>query len=173
MSSILLHKRVARSTAATPTGSNGPVVFTTTGDKFTFAPIKPVDVLRWGMLYSVAKDATSAAFTLDKRPTVGSDTNRVTIGTITDVAARAAGIVVYQEPGTLTTAAATQSTGADGSLVNVEPVGPFHIIPGQELVIAVTDAADVSGQGTLFVEYAEYDFGGTDTAAAVKIVSTT
>lgn len=173
MSNILLHKKVSVSRGATPTGSAGPVVFTSTGDKFILTVAKPIDVLRWGMIYSTAKDATSMVVTLDKRVTISSDTGRVTIGTITDAAARAVSAVVYQEPGTLTTAAATQSTGSDGSLVNVDPVGPYHIIPGQELVIAVTDAADSTGQGYVWIEYTEYDFVGVDVSTAVKIAATT
>lgn len=170
---ILLKDAAVISALATPTGSGGPVVLTTTGDKFIFTPARPIDIIRWGYIISTAKDATSMALTLAKRVTVGTDTGRVVIGTITDTAARALGAVVYQEPGTLATAAATQSTGVDGSLVNVDPVGPYHFVPGQEAVIAVTDAADVSGQGYLFIEYLEYPFAGSDVAAAVKIAATT
>lgn len=173
MSNILLHKRVAVSSAATPTGSNGPVVFTSTGDKFILTPAKPIDILRWGYVITVAKDATTMIVQLDKRPTAGSDSSRTTIGEITDAAARAQGAVVYQEPGTGTSAALTQSTGADGSLVNVDPAGPYHITPGQQVVVEVTDAADSTGQGFVFIEYAEHDFSGSDVSAAVRIASTT
>lgn len=170
---ILLKDLSVVSVSATPTGANGPIVFTTTGDKFIFTPGRPIDVIRWGVIYSVAKDATAAAYTLAKRVTVGTDTGRVTISTMSDALARAAGAVVYQEPGTLATAAATQSTAEDGSLRNVDPVGPYHVAPGQELVVAVTDAADATGQGYAFIEYLEYPFAGSDIATAVKIAATT
>lgn len=170
---IQLFRKTAVSRAASPTGSNGPVVFTSTGDKFIITPAMPLDVIRFGIIYTVAKDATSMVVTLDKRVTAGSDTGRVTISTMTDTAARAVTAIVYQEPGTLTTAAATQSTAEDGSLRNVDPVGPYHITPGQELVIAVTDAADATGQGYVWVEYNEYPFAGSDVAAAVKLAAST
>lgn len=170
---LFLKEHFTISRGATPTGGAGPVVFTSTGDKFIFTPPLPIDVKRWGYVVSTAKDATSMALTLDKRVTVGSDSGRVTIGTLTDTAARAAAAVVYQEPGTLATAAATQSTAEDGSLRNVDPAGMYHVTPGQELVIAVTDAADSTGQGYVWIEYLQYPFAGSDISAAVKIASTT
>lgn len=170
---IQLFRKTAVSRSATPTGGNGPVVFTSTGDKYILTPAMPLDVIRFGIIYSVAKDATSMVVTLDKRVTVGSDTGRVTISTMTDAAARAVAADVYQEPGTLATAAATQSVAEDGSLRNVDPVGPYHIVPGQELVIAVTDAADSTGQGYVWIEYNEYPFAGSDVASAVKIAAST
>src|SRR6185369_10957074 len=108
--------------------------------------------VRWGIIFTAAKDATSMALTLSRRPNAGSAAGKVVIGTITDTAARAVGDVVYQEPGSLTTAAATQSVGSDGSLVSVDPVGPFHVKVGQELSVELTDVADVSGSGYLFIE---------------------
>lgn len=169
-----LKREVIVSESVTPTGANGPVVMTSTGDKtiFNFGGA-PVEVIRWGYTVSVAKDASAFVATLAVRPTSGSDTNRAVIATLSDSAARAQGAVVYQEPGTLTTAAATQSTGADNSLVNVDPAGPYAVNPGGELVIAVTTGATSTGQAYFWVEYRQLPFAGSQVSAAVKIVSTT
>lgn len=162
--------------AISSSGTPGPVVFTATAAdvKYIFTPARPIDIVRWGYIVTTAKDATSMALTLSKRPNAGSASGKTVIGTITDTAARAVGAVVYQEPGSLATQAATQSTGIDNSLVNVHPAGLFHFSVGQELSIELTDVADVSGQGYLFIEYLEYPFNVNDTVGgAVKIASTT
>lgn len=149
---ILLQRRQARSFAATATGSNGPIVFTSTGDKFLFAPSTPIDVYRWGILWTVAKDASAMVVTLELRPTIGSDTNRVVSDTISDSAARAAGISSERVfPGS----SSTTTTGSDGSTVNVAP-GALHVIPGNELVVKVGTAATSTGQGYVFIDYTEY-----------------
>lgn len=169
---------VVSTTPISTSGTPGVVVFTATAAdvKFIFTPPRPIDVIRWGVIWTVAKDATSMALTLSKRPIAGLAANKVVISTMTDALARVAGAVTYQEPGTLTTAAATQSTAEDGSLRNVDPVGAYHISMGQELSIELTDVADVSGQGYLFIEYLEYPFNVADVGAAVnaaKIVAST
>jgi hypothetical protein len=159
-------------------GTPGVVVFTATAAdvKYIFTPARPVDVIRWGVIWTVAKDATQMILTLSKRPIAGLAAGKTVISTMTDSAARAAGSVTYVEPGTLTTAAATQSTGSDGSLVSVDPAGPFHVKMGEELSIELTDVADVSGQGYLFIEYQEYPFNTNDIGSggiAVKLPSST
>lgn len=169
---------VANITPISSSGTPGPVDFTATAAdvKFIFTPSRAIDVIRWGYIVTTAKDATSMALTLSRRPVAGSAGSKVVISTITDTAARAAGDLVYSVPGSLDTAAATQSVGSDLSLVNVDPVGPFHIKVGQELSIELTDVADVSGKGYLFIEYQEYPFsvGSADVVGVVtKILSTT
>lgn len=162
--------------AISTSGTPGPVVLTATAAdvKFIFTPSRPIDLIRWGYIVTTAKDATSMALTISRRPNAGSASSKTVIGTITDTAARAVGDMVYQEPGTLATAAATQSTGVDNSLVNVDPVGPWHFKVGQELSIELTDVADVSGAAYLFIEYLEYPFSTTDiVGTATKITSTT
>lgn len=172
---ILLHDKVVVSDKVLPAGSNGVIDFTATAAdvKFLFTPARPVDVVRWGYIVTTAKDASSMALTLSHRPVAGSASNKVVIGTITDAAARAAGAVVYQEPGELATDAATQSTAEDGSLRNVAPAGRFHVIPGEELSIELTDVANSTGAGYVFIEYLEYPFAGVDVADAVEITATT
>lgn len=155
----LLHKRVKVSESATQTGANGPVVFTTTGDKYVITPGNPIGILRWGIIFSVAKDASALVVTLATRPTAGSDTARVVSDTLTDTAtARAAGTSVERK---ITGTNPNQSTGSDGSKVNVGPLatllgGGVIILPGQEAVFAVTTASASTGQGFLYAEYVEY-----------------
>jgi len=157
----LLKMKNRTSDKATPTGSGGPIVFTTTGDKYIVTPSVPIDIYRWGIIYTTAKDATSMVVTLAKRVTAGSDTGRVVQDTMTDTAARAAGVVVQRE----TILPVAQATAEDGSLRNVDPAGPIEINPGQEAVFAVTDAADATGIGYIFVEYIEKPFAGSRVVA--------
>lgn len=178
MHQFLKDAAVASVTPISTSGTPGVVVFTATAAdvKFIFTPPRSIDVIRWGIIWTVAKDATSMALTLSRRPIAGLAAGKTVISTMTDTAARAAGTVTYVEPGTLTTAAATQSVAEDGTLRNVDPVGPYHVAQGQELSIELTDVADVSGQGYLFIEYQEYPFNATDVGAAtaaVKLASST
>lgn len=149
----LLQKRVVVSSLATATGSGGPVVFTSTGDKFIFTPANPSYALRWGIVWSVAKDASSMVVTLSLRPTAGSDTNRAVIDTMTDALARAAGTATERK--TLVGPNPNSSTGIDNSLVNVSPGAIGAVFPGQQLIVAVTTAAGSTGQGYLYMEYVE------------------
>lgn len=176
---ILLKDAAQTNVAAiSSSGTPGPVDLTATAAdvKYIFTPARAIDVIRWGVIYTTAKDATSMALTLSKRPVAGSAASKVILGTMTDAAARAIGALVYQEPGTLATVAATQSTAEDGSLRNVDPVGPFHVKVGEELSIELTDVADATGKGYLFIEYLEYPFSvsSVDVVGTVtKLVSTT
>lgn len=149
----LLQKRVVVSELATATGSGGPVVFTSTGDKFIMSPANPLKILRWGIVWAVAKDASALVVTLAQRPTAGSDTARAVIDTLSDSAARAAGVQVERK---FSGTNPNSSTGSDGSLVNIAAGGLPIIYPGQQAVIAVTTGASSTGQGYLYAEYIEY-----------------
>lgn len=159
----LLQKRTRVSTAVTPAGVNGPVVFTSTGDKFSIVPAQQISILRWGIIFSVAKDASALVATLATRPTVGSDTNRVVSDTLTDSAtARAAGVVLERKP---LGPNPNSSTGIDGSLINVAEGGPVKILAGQEAVFAVTTAAASTGSGYIYAEYTEDPANGSSFVA--------
>lgn len=155
----LENKRVKVSESVSQAGVNGPIVFTTTGDKFVITPGNPIGILRWGVIFTVAKDASALVITLARRPTAGSDTARAVVDTMTDSAtARAAGIILERKiAGTNPNA----STGIDNSLVSVAPLvslqgGGVVILPGQEAVFAVTTASASTGQGFMYAEYIEY-----------------
>jgi len=136
-----------------------------TGDKARFAPSYPIRVRRWGFinLDTGAVDVGAGlVVSLDKRPTTGSDTNRVELDTIstgtTDVAV---GKGLYSE---FANGFNGQSVSAiDGSTINVAPSHPDNVPPyptevnpGQELVFEVKDAADTAGAAVeFFIHYEE------------------
>ena len=144
------------------------VALNSTGDKFTFTPGGPVNIVRWGVIADALIDVgAGAVFTLDYRPTAGSDTGRVNGSTsagddtaggslstgTTDVAA---GKGIYRE-------------------VNQVP-GPFKLAPGEQAVFEVTDAADTAGTGFVFIEYEVEGFTGDPaltTLAQNRIVNMT
>lgn len=109
------------------------VALTSTGDKYTFTPSTVVEVVRWGIvadaLLDVGAGLTVAA---DYRPTAGSDTGRVDA-----------------DIGSVTTAADI----AQGKVWNDELASPYKLIPGEQAVFEVTDAADTAGTGILYIHY--------------------
>ena len=160
MSHELVQKEWAVSFLPTPTGANGgPVDFNATGDKFIFTPVAPVDIYRFGFVTIEAMDPDAGGFViaLDKRITVGSDTGRTEVVTITraDADTVAAGKVVYKD----VILPVAQATGDDGvSLVNVGPSGPLSLVPGDEAVIEVTNAVGAVSTGYVWIEYAQHGF---------------
>lgn len=125
------------------------IVFTaasiaTTGDKATFTPAMPVNVVRWGVIATVAFTG-APVLTLDKRVTAGSDTGRVNGATASGVDTAGGSLT----PGTL--------AAGKGAYREVNQVpGPFKLAPGEEAVFEVTTAA---GAGTAFF-YVEYELEG-------------
>lgn len=123
------------------------VSIATTGDKASFAPSQPVNVVRWGCIATVAITG-APVITLDKRVTLLSDTGRVN-------GATAAG--VDTAGGTLTPGTLAVGKGAYRE-VNQVP-GPFKLAPGEEAVFEVTTAA-TAGTVVFFVEYEAEGFNG-------------
>ena len=161
----LLQKRVRVSESVTPTGANGPIVLTTTGDKFIITPANPISIQRWGVILQTAKDASAMVITLETRITAGSDTGRVVSDTMTDTAtARAAGITLERK---IVGTNPNQSTGLDNSKVNVAALvgAGIVILPGQEAVFKVGTGAASTGAGYFYAEYIEY--------AAVPVIAST
>lgn len=148
-----LKRQVEVSTTATPTGSAGAVVVTTTGDKYIYTPAAPIRLRKWGIVFStsLSTGAGGLILKLDYRPTAGSDTARVNKDTLTvaiNNTTYVAGKGVYRDP--YTTSA--QTTGNDNSTVYS---GQTDIVfkPGEQLVIQVDTAASTTGQGFLWVEF--------------------
>lgn len=129
------------------TGMVAGVTMVGTGNKASFAPSQPVNIVRWGVEATVAFTG-APVIALDKRPIVGSDTGRVD-GTTT------AGVDVAG--GTLTPGTLAIGKGAYRE-VNQNP-GPFKLNPGEEAVFEVTTAA-TAGTGIFFLEYEEEGFTG-------------
>ncbi len=124
------------------------VALNSTGDKFTFTPGQPVDIIRWGIVPTTLLDL-GVGFTgaLDFRPTAGSDASRVN-GSVAGGVDTAGGTI---------TRTADVALGA-GVYHNLS--SPLEVDPGEEVVFEVTDAADTSGDGVIFIEYFEKPFVG-------------
>lgn len=166
LKTVVVRSIMPTTTPATP----GPVVLTSTGDKFSLIPMAPLKVLKWGFLIAAENNGAAALSTganglvlkLDKRPTVGSDTNRATLDTLTVATNNTAytiGKGAYRDPYT----ASTKSTVADQP-TGFGPVGKnapdqeagqqqIQAIPGEELIVKVDTAASTTGTGTLWIEY--------------------
>lgn len=161
---------VVQSTTVTPGGAAGPVVVTTTGDKYAFEATAPIKILKWGFLVAfpnntavaVVTTGAGAALSLAVRPTPGSDTGRVTVDTLTVPANTtfAIGTGAYRDGFTVSTTSQTPASepsqaGPVGSTPGTITSGQSQIIvsAGQEVVIAVTTGAATSGSVMLFVEY--------------------
>ncbi len=124
-----------------------------TGDKASWAPGRPVNIVRWGfMVHTNLVSGASFAMTLDHRPTIASDTGR-TNGSV------AAGVDTAGGSITLT----GNANAGKGRYHNVVAANGFHVDPGEEVVFEVTDAA-TSGAVFLFIEYQALPFVGDGTA---------
>ncbi len=118
-----------------------------------FAPVVPIDIIRWGYIVDQTALDVGAGFTvdLDHRVTAGTDTGRVQVDTIVRTTDLALGNGVVKE----LILAVAQATAEDGSLRDVSGTGPFQVDPGEEVVLQVSDAADTTGNITLYFEYFE------------------
>lgn len=131
----------------------------------------PVEVLRIGITVDDAELLdVGAGFSIKawKYLIPGSSTNAVALGTITTTADVAKGSGLYNN---LTTGDDNGETAEDGSLRNesvrnnFDDDNKFIILPGEQLVWDLTDAADTSGKGQVWVQYVERPFAGTDVTA--------
>lgn len=147
------------------------VALESTGDKATITPTNPIRVTKWGFLSAdtdgsgIVDVGVGLVVSMDKRPTVYSDTNRVEIDTITTTADVALGAGLYSD---LVSGFSGSSTAVDGSTLNNAPSSPatgvavpVDVYPGQQLVFEVKDAADTDADNVIFwVEYIELPFVG-------------
>ncbi len=131
------------------------VTLNSTGDKMTFTPAFPVNIVRWGIIADALIDV-GAGMTIkaDWRPTAGSDSSR-SDGTCGDITVTAD---ISQGQGAYTEECADPSTTAVPA--------KFSVDPGEQIVFQVTDAADTAGTGILFVEYEALPFVGDDNVTA-------
>lgn len=164
MMNELLKTVVEQSVLVTPAGTGGPVVLTSTGDKFSISIAAPIRILKWGVILSTSLDTTNAAMILklDQRITAGSDTGRVTLDTLTVPVTNTtyvAGTGIYRDPYTASTKHTTtdEPTGFGPNGVNApdQEYGQQQLTftSGQELILKVDTAAGTAGQGRMFVEY--------------------
>lgn len=146
MSTPYMHRKVIES---------GIVALDGTGDVFTLTPGQPINIVRWGIIPTTLLDVgASFAIKADFRPTAGSDSGRGDgdVGDISTTVDTALGAGDYTE--------AVAGDGVAGSKV------PFQVDPGEQVVFQVTDAADTTGDGVIFVEYEEHPFVGDPNATA-------
>ena len=131
------------------------VTVNSTGDKMTFTPGRPVNIIRWGIIADALIDV-GAGMTIkaDFRPTAGSDSGRGDgdVGDITTTSDIAQGKGLF-----------TQDLSDDATEVK------FQVDPGEQVVFQVTDAADTAGTGHIFVEYEEEGFSGGLPAPALSL----
>ena len=157
MNDLLRRVRIVN-VAVTPTGVNGPVDFNSLGDKFIYTPVTTAHIYRYGYITNTSQDPDAGGFVLalDHRPTAGSDTGRTEKQTITraDADVLAAGRCVYAD----VVINVAEVTAIDGSKFNVDPAGPLTVIPGQEVVIEVTNAMGAAATGYVFLEVMELAF---------------
>lgn len=165
MMNELLQPRIVYSTTATDGGANGPVVFTTTGNKFVFSPVAPARLLKWGILIddtALVTGGSSLVMKLDKRITAGSDTGIVSdidTLTVTDPSsAYVLGTGAYRDPFTAstkgTTAQQVTAAGPPGVDINIESgQAQFTLKAGEQWVVEVDTGATTSGKGKIWIEY--------------------
>ncbi len=135
---------------------------TSTGDKMTFSPAQPVNIVRWGVLANALIDVGAGMIIkADFRPTAGSDGSRgdgdvgdLTFSTDEDISQ---GEGAYTEE---------CGTPAAGTVADPLIAQKFSVDPGEEVVFQITDAADTAGSGRIFVEYEALPFVGDSNATA-------
>lgn len=120
-----------------------------TGDKVFWTPGQPVTILRWGVITygTLTIDSGACDISLDHRPIAGADTNRVEVSVMSllDGDDDTVSQVFYHDMDPAST---------------VDPVpGPLKVLPGEQVVFEVTDAAG-AGDGYFFVEYLCHPFVG-------------
>lgn len=136
----------------------------------------PIEVLRMGIVVDTAEVLDVGAgfiIKLWKYVTTGVNTNAVALGTITRTADVAAGGVVYNNLGA--TLDLDGSVAVDGSTVftTATPTRAQRtVLPGQQLVWDVTDVADTTGKGYVWVQYIERPFNGADIAQLLAASAT-
>lgn len=120
-----------------------------TGDKLTFTPAVPVEILEIGIIVTtvIVDAAGGLVLKADIRPTAGSDTSR---------GDGDAGVM------TLTSA---QANKAAGKVQRSRPASPAIVYPGQQVIVELTTAAD-SGAGIAFIVFREA-FAGDQTNETV------
>ena len=127
-----------------------------------------IEVLRMGITVDdneLLDVGAGMSIALKKYLIPGSSTNAVSLGTITTTADVAKGDGLYNN---LDTGDTDGETGEDGELRNESPRNNFDdgnkyiVYPGQQLVWDLTDAADTSGKGQVWVQYVERPFAGVN-----------
>lgn len=136
----------------------------------------PIEVLRMGLVVDdneLLDVGAGFAIALKKYLIPGSATDAVTLGTITRTADVPKGEIVINN---LNTGDTDGETAEDGELRHESPRNNFDdgnkfiVGVGEQLVFDLTDAADTSGKGQVFVQYVKRPFPGPSTSG-VNVVT--
>lgn len=131
----------------------------------------PIEVLRIGITVDdneLLDVGAGFSIAVKKYLIPGSSTDAVTLGTITSTSDVAKGSGLFNN---LTTGDDNGETAEDNSTRNESPRNNFDdgnkfiIHPGEQLVWDLTDAADTSGKGQVWVQYVERPFTALDYGA--------
>lgn len=137
----------------------------------------PVEVIRFGITVDdneLLDVGAGFALALKKYLVPGSSTNAVTLGTITSTADVAKGSGLYND---LKAGDDDGEAGEDGSVRHESPRNnyddgnKFIVLAGEQLVFDLTDAADTSGKGQVWVEVVNRPFAGTDIATMTEVTA--
>lgn len=121
-----------------------------TADIFTFSPSFPVDIFEFGVILTTGLTASdNLIIKADVRPTAGSDTDRGD-----------------GDAGTLTIAAGDSAAAGTGDIVISRPASPARVVPGQQVVLEVTNA-NTAGVGLPFINFREAYKSDASTVNAV------
>lgn len=155
------------------------VDFGSTGVKAVFTFPLPIEVLRAGIIVDTNDSAlldVGAGFTItvDKYVTPGTATGSVELGTLTSTVDRAVGVILYNSfsagdaDGEV---AEDNSTRYESPRNNFDDGNKFIVNAGQQVVFEVTDAADTTGNGFVWIEYVQRPFAGSQISTAVEVTS--
>lgn len=121
-----------------------------TADIATFTFGTPIEVYEFGVVITTALTASdNLIIAADKRVTAGSDTGRGS-----------------GDVGTLTIAAADSGGVDEGDTIICRPTSPVVILPGEQVVIEVTNAC-AAGDGFAFINYRALPRRDRSTVSAV------
>jgi hypothetical protein len=128
----------------------------------------PIDIYRFGYVADTAVVIDAGGLAASLECEVVGGTNRVSgsVLNLVDADDHAAGIVVYTDvivP--VAEGVITGAPGIGGQKRNVGPAGPFHVFPGEQVLVNVTNAG-TSGTVRWWIEYAEQPIVGVPTVPA-------
>ena len=134
---------------------------------YEFVPGVPVDVYRAAFVVTTGVTHGGSGATVDiyHRPTAGSSGSQVKQATWL-IPPTVAGKVAYKD----LVLPVAETTGLDGSKVNVGPGGPIRIEAGQSILFDV-NSEGTAGAGYLVIEFVKLPFAGDTIENAVKDVS--
>lgn len=139
------------------TVDSGIQTLSSSGDKLTFQPVEPVEVIRWGVLVTTALTVASLILTGDHEQIAGAaltpagagDLGTLTVTTTVGVL----GAGAYTE--TVNPNAEFSEGGGERTAAGVETgivTKPFLVFPGEQIAIG-SDGGPTAGAGVVWIMY--------------------